>query len=113
LKPLRETRLGELGNDSFVATFLYTEGKFKKFRISNYDAAGIERIVTIAKQNSWVLPTDYEGNHSPIALHLETKVLPTIRKHGMTFHAYSPLAGGFLVRSRQQLMGADLTGHFD
>ena len=31
----------------------------------------------------------------------------------MIFHAYSPLAGGFLVRSKEQLMGSDLTGRFD
>ncbi|PVH70431.1 Aldo/keto reductase [Cadophora sp. DSE1049] len=92
---------------------LYAEGKFKKFGISNYDVAGIERIVAIAKQNSWVAPTVYEGNYSPIARHLETEVLPTIRKYGMTFHAYSPLAGGFLVRSKEQLTGASLTGRFD
>lgn len=54
----------------------------------------------------YVVPSVYEGNYSPITRHLETDILPLLRKLGISFYAYSPLAGGFLVKSAKTILEA-------
>jgi aflatoxin B1 aldehyde reductase len=41
----------------------------------------------------------------------ETVLLPTLRKLGIAYYAYSPIAGGFLAKTRQQVEDGD--GRFD
>ena len=45
----------------------------------------------------------YQGNYSAVARKPEELLFPVLRKLGMSFYAYSPLAGGFLTKSRQQI----------
>lgn len=49
-------------------------------------------------------PTVYEGNYNPIARKPETMLFPLLKKYGITFYAYSPLAGGFLAKSREDIL---------
>lgn len=56
------------------------------------------------------LPKVYQGNYSAIARLQETKLFPTLRKLGIAFYAYSPIAGGFLTKSKQQIL--DGAGRF-
>lgn len=58
----------------------------------------------ICRDNGFVLPTVYEGNYSPIARKPESVLFPLLRDYGMTFYAYSPLAGGFLAKSREAIV---------
>jgi aflatoxin B1 aldehyde reductase len=57
-----------------------------------------------------VLPTVYQGNYSPIARRQESELFPVLRKLGIAFYAYSPLAGGFLTKTAQQIQ--DGAGRF-
>ena len=48
---------------------------------------------------------------SPIARLQETVLFPTLRELNIAFYAYSPLAGGFLTKSRSDI--AEGKGRFD
>lgn len=50
-----------------------------------------------------MLPTVYQGNYNPVSRHSEKDLFPLLRKLNMSFWAYSPIAGGFLVRSAQAI----------
>uniref|UniRef100_A0A8C3SWI4 NADP-dependent oxidoreductase domain-containing protein n=1 Tax=Chelydra serpentina TaxID=8475 RepID=A0A8C3SWI4_CHESE len=76
---------------------LYKEGKFKELGLSNYAAWEVAEIYTICKYNSWVLPTVYQGMYNATTRQVETELLPCLRRYGMRFYAYNPLAGGLLT----------------
>ncbi|KAI9830358.1 MAG: hypothetical protein M1819_005739 [Sarea resinae] len=78
---------------------LHASGKFKHFGLSNFPAADVQKIHDICTAHSYVLPTRYEGNYNPLSRHIERTLFPLLRRLGIAFYAYSPLAGGFLARS--------------
>ena len=43
-------------------------------------------------------PTVYQGNYNPVARRYDTTLIPLLRELKIAFYAYSPLAGGFLVK---------------
>lgn len=48
-----------------------------------------------------------------MARHAEEDLLPLLRQLGISFHAYSPLAGGFLAKTALALRGDKLEGRWD
>ncbi|SCU84776.1 LAMI_0C08834g1_1 [Lachancea mirantina] len=92
---------------------LYKAGKFEKFGISNYTASDVRKIYEIAKKNGYPLPSVYQGNYNAFARKIEDDLFPVLRELNITFYAYSPIAGGFLARSRQQIEEAAEGGRFD
>ncbi|KIV81689.1 hypothetical protein PV11_03859 [Exophiala sideris] len=93
--PLEETLSG--------VNEVYKLGLFKRFGLSNYKAEDVQKAYDIAKKNGYVLPSVYQGNYSPVARLQDTLLFPTLRKLNMSFYAYSPLAGGFLTKTAQQV----------
>ncbi|KAK3201137.1 hypothetical protein GRF29_213g1160603 [Pseudopithomyces chartarum] len=83
----------------------YKEGLFERFGISNFTAEQVQEVWDITGEKGWVKPSVYQGNYSPVARHLETLLFPTLRRLGLSFYAYSPLAGGFLTKSVADLDG--------
>ncbi|KAF3935158.1 hypothetical protein ABW20_dc0106309 [Dactylellina cionopaga] len=81
---------------------LYETGAFKRFGLSNYSPEDTETAYEIMQQKGWVLPTVYQGNYNAYARHYETILFPVLRKLGMSFYAYSPLAGGLLAKTKEQ-----------
>eukprot|EP01084_Bolivina_argentea_P204205 348701_1 len=75
---------------------LYNEGKFKRFGLSNYSSWEVAEIVYICKTNGYVLPTVYQGMYNGITRGVEDELIPCLRKFGISFYAYNPLAGGLL-----------------
>ncbi|TFL01183.1 NADP-dependent oxidoreductase domain-containing protein, partial [Pterulicium gracile] len=57
---------------------LYLEGRFEQ--VSNY-----------------VLATVYQGSYSLLSRNIESDLFPVLRSLNIAFHAYSPIAGGFLA----------------
>lgn len=100
--PLSETLAGI--ND------VHKLGLFERFGLSNYKADDVQKVYDLCKEKSYVLPTVYQGNYSPVARLQETLLFPTLRKLGISFYAYSPLAGGFLTKTKQQVQ--DGAGRF-
>lgn len=82
---------------------IYQLGLFKRFGVSNFKPEVVEKIYDHCKEQGYVLPTVYQGNYSPVARKQETTLFPVLRKLGISFYAYSPLAGGFLTKTAQQL----------
>jgi len=74
-------------------------GYFKRFGLSNFFAEEVQNVYDLAKEKGYVLPTVYQGNYNPVARLQETLLFPTLRKLGIAFYAYSPLAGGFLTKT--------------
>ena len=81
---------------------LHKEGLFKRLGVSNFDADHVEEIWKYADANNLVKPSVYQGNYNAIARKQEDLLFPTLRKLGIAFYAYSPLAGGFLSKSKEQ-----------
>lgn len=90
---------------------VYKSGFFKRFGLSNFQAEDVEKIYNLAKEKGYPLPEVYQGNYSAVARRQEEVLFPTLRKLGMSFYAYSPLAGGFLSKSKEQIQ--DGAGRFN
>ncbi|KAJ5487613.1 hypothetical protein N7530_001913 [Penicillium desertorum] len=82
----------------------YRAGKFKRFGLSNYLAEEVEEVVRICREKNYVVPSVYQGNYSAVARRAEKEIFPTLRKHNMSFYAYSPIAGGFLTKDVATLL---------
>ncbi|KAJ7174842.1 NADP-dependent oxidoreductase domain-containing protein [Mycena filopes] len=90
----------------------YKAGHFKRFGLSNFSAADVQRVYDICKEKGYPLPTVFQGNYSALARRNEALV-PTLRKLGMAFYVYSPIAGGLLTKTAAQLRdGGEGSGRF-
>ncbi|GFF40108.1 aflatoxin B1 aldehyde reductase member 3 [Aspergillus udagawae] len=94
--PLEETLAG--------INELYKAGKFKHFGLSNFRPDEVQEVVRVAKEKGYVLPSVYQGNYNAIARRNETELLPVLRENNIRFYAYSPIAGGFLTKTKEQLL---------
>jgi aflatoxin B1 aldehyde reductase len=90
---------------------LYKQGAFKRLGLSNFTPEQVQEVYDISKKNGYPLPTVYQGNYNAVARASEEFLFPTLRKLGIIFYAYSPIAGGFLAKTRQQI--EDGAGRFD
>lgn len=75
----------------------YERQRFLQLGLSNYNADQVQEYLTICEQHGYIKPTVYQGSYNAVARQAEERLLPLLRKHGITFIAYSPLAGGFLT----------------
>lgn len=82
---------------------VHQSGFFRRLGLSNFRAEDVEKIVELCAQNGWVRPAVYQGNYSAFARKQEQELFPTLRKLGISFYAYSPVAGGFLTKTRRQV----------
>ncbi|OQO12643.1 hypothetical protein B0A48_02105 [Cryoendolithus antarcticus] len=82
---------------------LYHQDKFHRFGISNYHVTEVEEIQSLCAKHDFVRPTVYQGGYNAIGRAAETELFPTLRKYGMVFYAFSPLAGGYFSRTAEQL----------
>lgn len=95
-----------------VVNSLHAEGLFSRLGLSNFSAAEVEAAHSICTKNGWVAPTVFQGNYSAFARRAETELFPTLRRLGMSFYAYSPLAGGFLARRSSEDLFSSRGGRF-
>ncbi|CAI4065448.1 hypothetical protein SUVZ_09G0020 [Saccharomyces uvarum] len=102
--PIEET-LGAINS-------LYEQGKFKKFGLSNFATEDVKRIYEYAKSKNYVLPTVYQGSYNAFSRAIEDDLFPLLRELHISFYAYSPIAGGFLAKTPEQVLGGK-SGRFD
>lgn len=76
---------------------LYKEGYFERFAISNYMAWEVSHMLEICDRNGWVKPVAYQGVYNALHRSVEWELFPCLRKYGMAFYAFNPLAGGYLT----------------
>ncbi|KAL9114342.1 MAG: hypothetical protein Q9227_001764 [Pyrenula ochraceoflavens] len=82
----------------------YCAGYFKKFGLSNFTACEVSQVHAHCRANGYVLPSVYQANYSAVSRRMKSELLPTLRKLDISVYAYSPLAGGLLTKSKQQLI---------
>jgi aryl-alcohol dehydrogenase-like predicted oxidoreductase len=78
----------------------YNVGLFKRFGLSNYPADVVRKVYNVCKANGYVLPSVFQGNYSAVARRVEDELFPVLRELRISFYAYSPIAGGFLTKTR-------------
>ena len=84
-----------------------------QFGLSNFKAEDVRRVYDYAKLKGYVLPTVFQGNYNPVARHYDKTLFPLLRELKIAFYAYSPLAGGFLVKDAQTLSTGAGQGRWD
>lgn len=92
--------------------FLYKEGIFKRFGLSNHTPEQVEEVLEVCNERGFVRPSVYQGAYSAIARLAEDKLLPLLRKHKISFYAYSPSSGGFLAKTSRQFRDGSLVGRW-
>jgi len=91
---------------------LDTEGKFDEWGLSNYPAWQVVDIYHLCKEKGYKVPTVYQGMYNYLTRSIESELFPAIRRCGMRFCAYNPLAGGLLT-GRYSFSDSPETGRFD
>lgn len=91
---------------------LHKEGKFKRFGVSNFTPDETRALHEYAKSKGYVLPTVYQGNYNAVSRHIDTTLFPVLRELGIAFYAYSPVAGGFLTKTKKALEEGTADGRF-
>jgi len=91
---------------------IYAAGKFKRFGLSNFRPADVQKIYDIQAAAKSVLPSVFQGNYSAVARHIESDLFPLLRKLKISFYAYSPIAGGFLVKDAKSLREQSVGGRW-
>ncbi|KAK8052412.1 hypothetical protein PG993_003797 [Apiospora rasikravindrae] len=80
----------------------YKKGLFSKFSVVNFPAKMLEAYFEICEREGYAHYNLIDRRHGGAVMH-------TVRRHGMTFVAHSPHAGGFLTES----LVSGLTGDDD
>jgi len=88
----------------------YKKGRFQRFGISNFSVEDVKQFIKIAEEKGYVKPTVYQGQYNLVVRGGEEQLFPLLKKHGISFYAFSPIAGGFLVDSSKP---ENAVGRFD
>ncbi|KAF3918231.1 hypothetical protein ABW20_dc0109894 [Dactylellina cionopaga] len=81
---------------------LHNEGKFNRIGISNYMSWEVAQICEICNKNGWIRPSVYQGIYNAFHRGAEPELFPCLRKYGISFYQYNPLAGGYLTNRYQR-----------
>lgn len=61
---------------------------FDKWGVSNVPLNVLEKILNICEVRGYQKPSCYQGEYNLATRGMETKLLPLLHKHGMTFNAF-------------------------
>ncbi|KAK7711265.1 hypothetical protein SLS63_012698 [Diaporthe eres] len=73
------------------------QGHTKEWGVANHPPESLQKIIDLCEQKGWVKPTWYQGTYNLLTRGMETRVLPILRAHGMSFLASHVLASGYLA----------------
>jgi aflatoxin B1 aldehyde reductase len=92
---------------------LHKEGLFARLGLSNFSVGEIREVCDVAAEKGFVRPAVYQGKYNAVARRAESELVPLLRERGISFYAYSPVAGGFLAkRSEAELFDPETGGRF-
>ncbi|KAL9115263.1 MAG: hypothetical protein Q9227_001057 [Pyrenula ochraceoflavens] len=91
---------------------LYLKGAFSFFGVSNFTAKEVQELYDYCKAKNYVLPTVYQANYNLVARKNEKILFETLRKLGISIQVYSPVAGGFLTKTSEEIVNAK-SGRWD
>lgn len=86
-------------------------GHAKEWGLANHPPEALQRIIDLCEEKGWVKPRWYQGAYNMLTRGAETRVLPILRAHGMSFLASHALASGFLTGNHVDSDGRP-TGRF-
>jgi aflatoxin B1 aldehyde reductase len=95
-----------------VCAKLHEQGKFKELGLSNFPAWSVVDIWHMCKERGWPLPTVYQGMYNGLTRNVEEELFPALRKLGIRFYAFNPLAGGLLTGKHKSFDEEPQTGRF-
>ena len=75
----------------------FEAGKFRRFALSNFTAWETVWIHNYMTSKGWIAPSIYQGMMNAITRRVADELFPALRRLGMSFYAYNPLAGGMLT----------------
>jgi len=76
---------------------LYESGKFKELGLSNFPSWMVVDIWHLCEKIGCPKPSIYQGMYNGLCRNVEPELFPALRKLGMRFYAFNPLAGGMLT----------------
>lgn len=76
---------------------LHKEGKFTELGLSNFAAWEVAYCYHLCEKNGFVKPTVYQGMYNAITRQVEDELFPALRRLGIRFLCFNPLAGGLLT----------------
>jgi aflatoxin B1 aldehyde reductase len=91
---------------------LHAKGKFRALGLSNFPAWQVVEVWHLCERHGWPRPTVYQGLYNGLSRGIETELLPALRRHGMRFYAYNPLAGGVLAGKYAGMADEPTPGRF-
>ncbi|WP_315122281.1 aldo/keto reductase [uncultured Clostridium sp.] len=95
-----------------VCAELYKEGKFRELGLSNFPAWMVVDVWHICKRNGWPVPTVYQGMYNGLSRKAEDELFLALRKLGIRFYAFNPLAGGILSGKYNNYEEEPISGRF-
>jgi len=60
--------------------------------VSNVPPETLEKMLRLCEEKGWQKPSCYQGDYNLMTRGMETKLLPLLREHGMTFNAFRYVA---------------------
>lgn len=81
---------------------LYKAGYFKRFGISNYAAWEVAQICELCDRHGWKRPDVYQGVYNALHRAVEPELFPCLRRYGIAFYEFNPVAGGMLTDRYQR-----------
>lgn len=91
---------------------LHKQGKFLEFGLSNFPAWMVVDIWYMCKERGWPRPSVYQGLYNGLSRNVESELLPALRRLGIRFYAYNPLAGGMLSGKHTRYDDMPVPGRF-
>lgn len=84
---------------------LYEAGYFSRFGLSNYAAWEVAQICELCDRHGWKRPDAYQGVYNALHRAVEPELFPCLRRYGIAFYAFNPVAGGMLTDRYQRTTG--------
>jgi aflatoxin B1 aldehyde reductase len=87
----------------------FRAGRMEELGLSNFSAELVEEYIAVCREHGYVLPSVYQGQYNLLNREAETTLFPLLRREGIGFLAYSPLASGFLT-AKEEKKGNPIVG---
>jgi aflatoxin B1 aldehyde reductase len=91
---------------------LYERGKIRELGLSNFPAWMVVDIWHLCKKHGWPVPSVYQGLYNGLSRSVESELFDVLRKFGMRFYAFNPLAGGMLTGKHTTFKDEPTPGRF-
>ena len=91
---------------------LHNKGKFKELGLSNFPSWSVVDIWHLCEKIGCPKPTIYQGMYNGLCRNVEPELFPALRKLGIRFYAFNPLAGGLLTGKHLNFNEAPQPGRF-